>query len=345
MISFITSIVRNGLALLPFRFRSWPSAPEPYDPVTLDTAQLIHPGDRKAIESVPVGDFTLKNLAMARAFGELFARRNSKGAKPDDHIDIPDSPASAFCYRPTEFKQNSPCLIYIHGGGMIAWAAKSNHDRCRELAELSGATIISVVYRLVPEHPFPAALLDCYDVLKWTQENAALLEISKDRISVMGHSAGGGLATALALYARDQGGPTIKAVIPVYPMIDHRTGTVDAPFDYPNTGEFIWTRRSNRTGWQLYRSDYAMNDHRLRYFSPSLADDLSDLPPFHIPTGSLDLFLPENRAFADALAAAGIPVELKVYDGAVHAFDMLSPNGVLAASFRADLEKAFARLI
>lgn len=109
-----------------------------------------------------------------------------------------------------------------------------------------------------------------------------------------------------------------------YPMLDHRTGGEACPYDNPNTGEFVWTRASNRFGWAALKGDYAADDHRKGWFSPSLADDLSNLPPAYIATGSLDLFFDENLDYARRLTASGVPVELHSYAGAVHAFNAVA---------------------
>ena len=125
-------------------------------------------------------------------------------------------------------------------------------------------------------------------------------------------------------------------------MLDHRTGSDDCPYGNPVTGEFVWTRESNRFGWRALQGDYQANDHRKGWFSPSLAEDLAGLPQTWIGTGSLDLFLDENLDYARRLIAAGVPVELHSYPGAIHAFQAVGESH-LAQSFNRDLLSAAAR--
>ena len=125
-------------------------------------------------------------------------------------------------------------------------------------------------------------------------------------------------------------------------MLDHRTGGPDCPYTNPMTGEFVWTRPSNIFGWAALRGDYDVADTRKGWFSPALADDLSDLPPTWIGTGSLDLFLDEDLDYARRLTAAGVPVELHSYPGAIHAFNAV-PDSHLAKSYSRDLLSAIAR--
>lgn len=160
---------------------------------------------------------------------------------------------------------------------------------------------------------------------------------------VFGHSGGGGLAAALALPARDRVAPALRGQVLVYPMLDARTGTAEAPVDNPTTGEFFWTQAANRFGWAALRGPASVPAEQLGYFSPALAADLAGLPPTFVGVGALDLFLEEDIAYALRLARAGVPVEAHVYNGGVHGFDGLP--GSLAEQFNADLRAAFRRLL
>ena len=143
--------------------------------------------------------------------------------------------------------------------------------------------------------------------------------------------------------ARDLGGPALAGQLLTYPMLDHRTGGDACPYRNPVTGEFIWTRASNRFGWSALRGAYAADDQRRGWFSPSLADDLSGLPPAYIATGSLDLFFDENLDYARRLAAAGVPVDLHSYAGAIHAFNAI-PTAAISQRFTAGLLAAAAAM-
>ena len=209
------------------------------------------------------------------------------------------------------------------------------------LAAAAGVPVASVEYRLAPEHPFPAPQEDCHSALTWLAGQADALGFDAGRIIVAGESAGGGLAAALAIMARDLGGPAIAGQLLTYPMLDHRTGGDACPYQNPTTGEFIWTRASNRFGWRALQGDYKIDDARRGWFSPSLADDLSNLPPAYVATGSLDLFFDENLDYARRLVAAGVPVDLHSYAGAIHAFNAI-PDAALSQRFNGGLLAAAA---
>ena len=203
-------------------------------------------------------------------------------------------------------------------------------------AQRHDTVVVSVDYRLAPENPFPCAIEDCYDSLRWLANNAASLGIDPGKIAIMGESAGGGLAAALALVARDRGGPAISTQILIYPMLDHRTGSDADPNPNPFTGEFIWTRQHNQFGWSCLRGAHVIPPEQIHHFSPSLAPSLHGLPRCYMAAGSLDLFFEENLEYARRLVQAGVPVELHSYAGAIHAFDLV-PEAPVSRCFESDL--------
>ncbi|MDK2761163.1 MAG: alpha/beta hydrolase [Sphingopyxis sp.] len=245
-----------------------------------------------------------------------------------------------FLYRPATPRAGGGAILHIHGGGMVMGSVEQMQAGPAALAAAAGVPVASVEYRLAPEHPFPAPQQDCHSALTWLAGQADALGFDASRIVVAGESAGGGLAAALAIMARDLGGPAIAGQVLTYPMLDHRTGGDSCPYGNPTTGEFIWTRASNRFGWRALQGDYRIDDARRGWFSPSLADDLTGLPPAYIATGSLDLFFDENLDYARRLVAAGVAVDLHSYAGAIHAFNAVPQaqlsqrfnNGVLAAA-------------
>ncbi|MCW1384394.1 alpha/beta hydrolase [Novosphingobium sp. KCTC 2891] len=247
-------------------------------------------------------------------------------------------------YDPAPGEKNRPALLHIHGGGMIVGSARGMTAGPSNMARALGIPVASVEYRLAPETPFPGPQEDCLAGLRWLADNADRLGVDAARIGVIGESAGGGLAAATAQMARDTGGPTLAAQILVYPMLDHRTGSEACPYGNRHTGEFIWTRASNRFGWEALRGDYPADDARKGWFSPSLADDLAGLPPTWIGTGSLDLFFDENLDYARRLVDAGVPVELHSYPGAIHAFNVV-PDAAIAKAFSRDMMGAIARML
>ena len=237
----------------------------------------------------------------------------------------------------------APAILYLHGGGYVAGTPDMMAASCQTMATKSGALVVAVQYRLAPETRFPGPLEDCQTALKWLVAEAEALGIDRDRIAVMGQSAGGGLAAALALLIRDRGGPALKAQFLIYPMLDSRTGTADAPVDNPSTGEFVWTRAANRLGWSSLRGEESISPERLGHFAPALAGTMAALPPTFIAVGALDLFLEEDVAYGLKLSRAGIPVEMHLYPGGVHGFDAY--QGELAQQFHADLHAAISRFL
>jgi triacylglycerol lipase len=253
----------------------------------------------------------------------------------------PDIPV--FLYRPAETRRGGGAILHIHGGGMVMGSVEQMQAGPAALAAAAGVPVASVEYRLAPEHPFPAPQEDCHSALAWLAGQAGALGFDADRIVVAGESAGGGLAAALAIMARDLGGPAIAGQLLTYPMLDHRTGSETCPYANPATGEFIWTRASNRFGWRALQGDYKADDERRGWFSPSLAEDLAGLPPAYIATGSLDLFFDENLDYARRLVAAGVPVDLHSYAGAIHAFNAI-PDAALSQRFNGGLLAAAAAM-
>ncbi|WP_010183419.1 alpha/beta hydrolase [Sphingomonas sp. PAMC 26605] len=233
-----------------------------------------------------------------------------------------------------------PCLFHIHGGGYVMGDAASLEFAHRPMAEALGCVIVSVDYRLAPETVFPGAIEDCYAGLAWTFAQATELRVDPARIGVIGESAGGGLAAALALLARDRGTYRLAFQHLTYPMLDDRTCTRDDP--NPATGQFIWTPHNNRFGWRALLGRDPGADDVSPYAAAARATDLAGLPPTYIATGALDLFVDEDLDYARRLIRAGVPTELHVYPGGFHGFD-IDPNAAVAAQARRDRMDALRR--
>ena len=236
-----------------------------------------------------------------------------------------------------------PAVVQIHGGGYVMGSHQLSHAANMVMAAEVGAVVVSVDYRLAPENPFPAAHEDCLAAYDWLLAHADALDVDPARIVISGESAGGLLAAALAHMIRDTGRPLPAAQILTYPMLDHRTGTDEMPA-VPYTGEFIWTPELNRYAWGALRGSYAFDDHRVGWFSPSHAADLAGLPPTWLALGALDLFLAEDLDYARRLVAAGVPVELHVYPGCIHAFNMV-PGARMAEAYNRDLRSALGAFL
>jgi acetyl esterase/lipase len=226
-------------------------------------------------------------------------------------------------HRPTGVSQPAPALLWIHGGGYVMGSAQQDDRLCRRFARELGITVAAVDYRLAPEHPYPASLEDCYSALTWL---AALPAVDPARVAIGGASAGGGLAAALALLARDRGEVTPTLQLLAYPMLDDRTG---AGPDNPNYR--LWGPKSNRFGWAAY-----LGGADPQVAVPARRDDLSGLPPAWIGVGTHDLFHDEDLAYAERLTQAGVPCQVQVIDGAFHGFDQVVPKAAVSRAFFAN---------
>jgi triacylglycerol lipase len=235
-------------------------------------------------------------------------------------------------------------ILHLHGGGMVVGVPDTATVTKCLLALEHDAVVVSVDYRLAPETPFPGPQEDNYAALLWLAAHAEELGVDPARIVVMGESAGGGLAASLAQMTRDRGGPRLAGQVLIYPMLDCRTGGAECPYRNRHTGEWLWTREKNRFGWEALRGDYSPTGERKGWFSPALADDLANLPPAYIATGALDLFLDEDLDYARRLIDAGVPCELHVYPGAIHAFEMV-PGTTLADEAASNLRRGLKRLL
>jgi triacylglycerol lipase len=244
-------------------------------------------------------------------------------------------------YRPRAAEGALGCIFHIHGGGFVGGSASEVEFLHRPLAASLGCVIVSVDYRLAPETAFPGNVEDCYAALGWTFANAAALGIDPDRVGVMGESAGGGLAAALALLARDRGQYRLAFQHLVYPMLDDRTCTA-AP--HPVAGEFAWTADSNGFGWASLLGHAPGVDGVSPYAAPARATDLAGLPPTFISTAALDLFVDEDIEYAARLNRAGVAVELHVWPGAFHGFDLM-PGAAVADAAKAASSSALRRFL
>ncbi|MCF5648353.1 alpha/beta fold hydrolase [Pseudomonas syringae] len=311
----------------------------------MNANELLDPAYRWFMDE-PSSNWTLHTLAdiRARVSATWATAATARGEQHWTSSD-PDNGIRLCLYRPDLLHPHTdlPVILYIHGGGFVLGSPEMADDDLAKLAVELQAIVIAVDYRLAPEHPFPIPLEDCYAALEWIFCNGAAQGMNTSNLVIMGHSAGGGLAAALALLARDRGLRTIAGLVLIYPMLDHRTGTPDAPPANPTTGTFSWSRQANHFCWECLRGAYAVDDDRKALFSPALATDLSDLPPTFICVGALDLFLEEDLSFGLALSRSGVPVELHVYPGVPHMFDQLP--GEQTAQAAQDIARAMRRMI
>ena len=230
--------------------------------------------------------------------------------------------------RPTGVTGPVPCLYFIHGGGMMLGNNRSGGaPRALEHAEALGAALVSVEYRLAPETPHPGPVDDCYSGLIWTVKHADELGIDPERLIVGGASAGGGLAAAVALLARDRGGPAMRGQLLLCPMLDDRN---DTPSSYQMTGLGIWDRGANEVGWTALLGDARGGPDVSPYAAPARATDLSGLPPAFIDAGSAETFRDEDVAYASRIWQAGGDAELHVWPGGFHGFTGMVPDAAIS---------------
>ena len=229
-------------------------------------------------------------------------------------------------YRPTTKQKEYPAILWTHGGGHILGSPELYEGLLLRMAREINCIVVAPDYRLSPENPYPADVNDCYAALKWmTNRKKSRLPIDKDRVAVAGDSAGGGLAVAVAMKARDEKGPAICFDMPLYPMLDY-TDTTES--SYQITDHRAWNRDANEFAWQAYIGSDRSNVEP--YASPAQAKDLSKMPPTYIMIGTPDMFRDEAIDYAQRLMNAGVPVELHVVPGGFHAFNQVIPNAPIS---------------
>lgn len=318
----------------------------------MTTRNLVDPALLPVLDVFPTVALTKELLAPMRE-AERFARlpipvSNEVLDAIEQTVRSVPGPAGApditlTIYRPRAAQQKLPCIYHIHGGGYVGGAASQLEPLHRPAAHDLNCIIVSVDYRLAPENPFPAGIEDCYAGLAWTFANADRLGIDRNRIGVMGESAGGGLAAALTLLARDRGAYKLAFQHLIYPMLDDRTCVTAEP--NPVAGEFIWTPHNNTFGWAALLGHEPGRDGVSPYAAAARATDLSGLPPAFIACPTLDLFIDEDIAYAGRLARAGVAVQLIVYPGGFHGFDIFGADAPISIRARRDSREALKRAL
>jgi len=295
---------------------------------------LIDPESRQPLdqllEVMPGGFNAVADIVARReVFAQLIAAIEAPPNQNVTHEDrtVPGPPGArdirVRVYRPLNARGTLPGVYFIHGGGMILGTIESENGVAELICEQVGAVVVSVDYRLAPEHPHPAPSEDCYAGLVWMARNAAALGFDPGRLAVYGGSAGGGLAIAMVLLARDRGFPAIRFQMPIYPMIDDTNETASS---HEITDVGVWDRAGNIEAWQWYLSGGKPD----QYAAPTRAEDLSGLPPAFIDVGTVDMFRDEDITFAMRLMQAGVPTELHVNPGAYHASENLAAQAALS---------------
>ena len=258
-------------------------------------------------ENLPAGPVT---VAQARELDERLAVRAPAPAPAVEQV--PGAAGSTVQLRRFGAADGAAVILWIHGGGMFLGSAAVDDAFGADLSERLDTPVVSVDYRLAPEHPYPAALDDCRTALDWCASRY-------DAVIVAGGSAGGGLAAALTIAERDAGGSRIAASHLYYPMLDDRHST---PSSVELAETPVWDRRLSELAWGAYLDGSPAD----AYAAPARAVDLSGLPPTYLDVGELDLFRDEVAEFAARLAAAGVEVEFSLEPGFLHAGELVAPD-------------------
>ena len=248
--------------------------------------------------------------------------------KPDnvraEYIKIPTArkKLKLLVVKPEMLDGKRPGVLWIHGGGYVTGMPEMVYmSRAVDLVMSGGAVVVSPAYTLSLRKPYPAALLECHEALLYMRDHAEELGIRTDQIMVGGESAGGGLAAALCMYAKDHHTVDIAFQMPLYPMLD----CYDTESSRDNHGK-VWNTRRNHLAWRLYLRGLKDKGEIPAYASPSRREDYSGLPPCYTFVGDIEPFRDETIAYIEHLRAAGVPAEVDVYPGFYHAYDMMRPK-------------------
>ncbi|MGW2689999.1 alpha/beta hydrolase fold domain-containing protein [Streptomyces sp. NPDC001414] len=232
-----------------------------------------------------------------------------------------------------------PVILWFHGGGQILGTAAQDDPYLMPLVDQIGAAIVAVDYRLAPEHPAPAAAEDGLHAYQWLLDNAEALGFDSDRIAIAGASGGAGIAAATALMIRDAELPQPLFQMLLYPMIDDRNIT-QSSHEISDLG--VWDRANNILAWDYILGAGHATEDISPYRAPARAKDLSGLPPTYLAVGELDVFRDEDLDYALRLQQAGVAVELHLFPGAYHAFDLFAPATEHAKAFTQSWYKSAA---
>ena len=296
----------------------------------VDTA-MIHPELRSAgaFLRLVLPAFNERVFRLARiALKPIRGRCRSRSLRYEQ-VSLPRADGSLLrlcVYSPRERCAGMPGLLWLHGGGYGMGVPEQDEHAIERFINACGCVAAAPDYRLSLDAPYPAALQDCYAALLWLKEHGVEYGMRSDQIMVGGSSAGGGLAAALCLYARDKKEAAIAFQMPLYPMLDDRMNTPSAvDNDAP-----LWNSRSNEISWQLYLGDLFGKGCVPAYAAPARCRNLSGLPPACSFVGSIEPFRDETVNYLEGLRAAGIPADYQVFEGCFHGFDVACPGTMIA---------------
>ncbi|KAA6212003.1 alpha/beta hydrolase [Streptomyces albofaciens JCM 4342] len=307
------------------------------------TVPAVDPEIQTLLDTADTGVFPVYGLDEVLADPQRYALLRARPDTPvDDRVKVRDlyipGPAGQLrlrVYRPgTPGTPDAlPMILYVHGGAFTYGSPEAEEGRALRYARDARAVVVSVDYRLAPEHPYPAAADDAYAALAWIAAHPAELGGDRARIAVAGGSAGGNIAAATVLRARDQAGPHVLFQSLTYPGVD---GSLTSASVREFTDTPVLNRGAMEWAWQYYAKD----SHADPYASPLRAADLGGLPPAYIAVAEVDPLRDEGRAYAARLSAAGVTTELVQVPGAVHGFDLLFPRARISERNLADQVRA-----
>ncbi|MBX9730426.1 MAG: alpha/beta hydrolase [Sphingomonas sp.] len=304
----------------------------------------IDPELRAALEQSRAGRFADQSFEQARDGMDAMLAKIGPLVDPAlferVSVNTRDRAVTGQLYRPTERKERDPLpvMLWFHGGGFFMGRLSNGDPMCLDIANRSGCAVLSVNYRLIPEHPYPAAIDDAVAMLVWAQEQASALGLDAGRLAVGGASAGGCIAAALALRARDQGLPPIRFQLLMIPVIDNR---LETPSALATTDPRVWNRDLSQRSWQSYLSN--ITGDVPGHASPARAADLSGLPPAFISVEEHDLLRDEGIDYARRLMQAGVTTELHCYPGTYHGSFAFTPQADVSQRHMGDAIHALAK--
>ena len=250
-------------------------------------------------------------------------------------------------YSPLEARENVPGILWMHGGGYAIGIPEQDESFIRNFVEKRGCVVVAPDYCLSTQAPYPAALEDCYLALLWLRDHAASLKVRPDQLMTGGNSAGGGLAAALAIRARDRGEIAIAWQMPLYPMLDDRMLTASSR----GNNAPVWNTKSSENAWKLYLGALYGRGDVPPYAAPARLEDFTGLPPAFTFVGGIEPFRDETVSYMEKLKASGAAAECHVFKGCYHGFDIVVPwsaparqaRALLMASFDKAASSCFAR--
>ena len=301
--------------------------------------QQLDPQIAAVVDLIPFDVLTAELVASMRDMAMELPRTGE--VESTDHTIAGTPDVVVRVHRPKGLSGPLPCIYAIHGGGYVIGSYAMQDSFFDEVCPKLGCVGVSVEYRLAPDTPYPGPLEDCYAGLAWVFANAAELGVDATRIGIAGVSAGGGLAAALALLARDRGEYSIAFQLLDSPMLDDRQQTASSQQD----GLFVWSRGSNTFGWKSYLGALYGTDDIPPTAAPARATDLAGLPPAFIAVGAMDGFRDEDADYAFRLNDAGVPTELHVYPGACHGFLQIAPDAPVSQQCKRDTNEWLTRMM